>query len=110
MPTTEPVTLRFAYAQTTVEWQTLFDRFHEKYPYITVEPIATQRPGVDLDTRLRAGGIDIFYADRGGLEYAGQGMVAPLDDIQLGDWSSIRDDYYKGAWEGLAIGGQCKGA
>ncbi|MBC7235850.1 MAG: extracellular solute-binding protein [Chloroflexi bacterium] len=107
MPTPEPITLRFAYRQNTVELQSLFDRFHERYPWITIEPVETDRFGnAGMDTLLRASTVDIFRDSRDALQYAAEGMLKSLDDIQLGDWASIRDDYYKGAWEGLAIGGQ----
>ena len=40
------------------------------------------------------------------MDFAPQGVLRRLDGIQLGDWSDIRDDYYKGTWEGLAIEGE----
>ena len=105
-PTPQPVTIRFAYREQTVELDTIMGQFHEKYPWITIELVETQRFGNDMDSLLLAGNLDVFQGDREALRFVEQGLLAPLDDIQLGDWSSIRDDYYDGAWEGLAIQGQ----
>jgi ABC-type glycerol-3-phosphate transport system substrate-binding protein len=59
-----------------------------------------------FDAHIRTGNIDVFRADRGGLQYVRENMLKPLDDVQLGDWAGIRDDYFKGTWEGLSIQGQ----
>ena len=105
-PTPDPVTLRFAYRQHTAKLQSLFDAYHEKRPWVTIEPIEVRRWGNEIDLRLKTGAVDIFRDTREALRYVADGLLMPLDDIQLGDWSAIRDDYYKGAWEGLSILGQ----
>ena len=113
-PTREPVTLRFAYrphivsrqAQRTAQMQPLLDDFHAKYPWITVEAVEMQQWDVQLDLAVKDGSIDAFLAGREALAYAQQGLLKPLDDIQLGDWASIRSDYLEGTWEGLSIQGQ----
>lgn len=105
-PTPDPVTLRVAYREHTVELQSLFDAYHEKRPWVTIERVEVGRWGNDLDIRLQTGGIDIFRDGREALRYVAEDLLRPLDDIQLGDWSGIRDDYYRGAWEGLSVLGQ----
>jgi len=113
-PTREPVTLRFAYrrqgesrnAQAAAEIQPLIDQFHEKYPWITVEPKEMEWESAQLDLAIKDGTIDIFQSDTEALAYARQGFLKPLDDIQLGDWASIRSDYLKGAWDALSVQGQ----
>jgi ABC-type glycerol-3-phosphate transport system substrate-binding protein len=105
IPTPEPITLRFAYRQHTVELQGLFERFQEQYPWITVQATETERWD-NLETLVRAGNVDMVRDRRNILELAGEGLLRPLDDIQLGDWAGIREDYLRGAWEGLAVGGQ----
>ncbi|MBN1400340.1 MAG: extracellular solute-binding protein [Anaerolineae bacterium] len=105
-PTPEPVTLRFAFREQTVELETLIGQFHEKYPWITVELLTSERFGDQLNALILAGNLDVFQDGREALQYVEQGLIAPLDDIQLGDWSNIRDDYISGAWEGLSIAGQ----
>jgi ABC-type glycerol-3-phosphate transport system substrate-binding protein len=105
IPTPEPITLRVAYRQHTVELQGLFERFQEQYPWITVQAVETERWG-DLQTLVRAGNADIVRDRRDILELAGEGLIRTLDDIQLGDWAGIREDYFRGAWEGLSVDGQ----
>ncbi len=106
-PTAEPITIRFAYLKETVDLKTQFAAFHEKYPSITVEAVEVERfGGGQFDAYIRAGNIDVFRTDRGGLQYVRENMLKPLDDVQLGDWAGIRDDYFKGTWEGLSIQGQ----
>ncbi|MEA3407050.1 MAG: extracellular solute-binding protein [Chloroflexota bacterium] len=105
-PTPEPVTLRIAYREHTRQLQPLFSAFHEQHPWITVEAREVQRFGNELDALLHTGQLDIFIEGRQALGYAQEGLLKPLDDIQLGEWAGIRNDYYKGAWEGLQIAGQ----
>lgn len=105
-PTPEPVTLRFAYREHTVELQNQFDAFQEKYPWITIEATQARRWGNQMEMMIKSGSVDIFRDGRQAFAYAREGLLKPLDDIQLGDWADIRDDYYKGAWEGLSIRGQ----
>jgi len=105
-PTREPVTLRFAYRQHTVDMEPLLDEFHEKYPWITVEARKMERWDSELDLAVKDGTIDIFLGGLEGLDYAQDGLLKPLDDVQLGDWASIRGDYLRGAWEALNIQGQ----
>ncbi|HHX64066.1 MAG TPA: extracellular solute-binding protein [Chloroflexi bacterium] len=105
-PTPDPVVLRFAYRQHTVEMDTLLDEFEEEYPWITVEAQAVQRYGDQIAGLVRNGQIDLFRDERSALSLAAQGLLRPLDDVQLGDWGDIRDDYFRGTWEGLRIRGQ----
>lgn len=104
--TPEPVILRFAYRQHTVQLDTLFQAFHEKYPSITIEPIEAERWGNQIESFVEMGNVDILMEGRSALGLANRGLILPLDEIQLGDWADIRDDYVKGAWEGLSIAGQ----
>jgi len=105
-PTRAPVTLRFAYRQHTVDMRPLLDDFHAKYPWITVEAKEMERWGDQLDLAVTDSTIDIFRGGREGLAYAQRGLIKPLDDLQLGDWASIRGDYLEGTWEALSIQGQ----
>lgn len=105
-PTPEPLTLRFAFRQNTVDMQVLFDRYHETHPWVTIEPLEARRWGGDIDNLLLAGDIDILRDGRSALTHVAEGRFKVLDDIQLGDWSADRSDYFAGAWEGLAIDGQ----
>ncbi len=105
-PTPEPVTLRMAYREHTRQLQPLIADFHEKYPWITVEVREVERFGNEIDLLMRTGELDIFIEGQQALAYAQGGLLKPLDDIQLGEWAGIRQDYYKGTWEGLQIQGQ----
>ena len=105
-PSHEPVTLRFAYREHTVELETSLNAFHERYPWITVEPVVIERFGAGMGTMLEASAVDMFRDGRSAFQYLNEGMIRPLDEVQLGDWSDIRDDYFRGAWEGLRIQGQ----
>ncbi|MBM3189151.1 MAG: extracellular solute-binding protein [Chloroflexi bacterium] len=102
----EPVTLRFAFRQHTVQLDALFQAFHEKYPWITIEPVEANRWGTEITTLVEAGNVHMLMEGREALQLADRGLIRPLDEIQLGDWAGIRDDYIKGSWEGLAVGGQ----
>ena len=105
-PTHEPITIRFAYREHTAQLQSLFDAFHEKYPWITIDPVEAERWGDQAEMMLRSGVVDVLRDGREALSYAQDGLLRPLDDIQLGDWAGIRDDYYRAAWEGLSVQGQ----
>jgi ABC-type glycerol-3-phosphate transport system substrate-binding protein len=100
------VTLRIAYREHTRQLQPLLDDFHEQHPWVTIETREVQRFGNEMDPLVRMGELDIFIEGRRGLDYAEEGLLKPLDEIQLGEWAGIRKDYYKGAWEGLQIQGQ----
>jgi ABC-type glycerol-3-phosphate transport system substrate-binding protein len=106
MPTPEPITLRFGYSREDVELQPLFDAFQEQNPSITIEPVEIRRWTVSGDTWLQTLEVDVFRDGRRALAFAPQGLLRRLDEVQLGDWADIRDDYYGGTWEGLAIEGQ----
>ena len=105
-PTPDPVTIRFGYREHTVQLETLFQAFHERYPWVTIEPVQANRWGSDMDNYIKAGAVDVFRDSSTSLRYAREGMIRSFDDIQLSDWAEIRDDYYRGAWEGLSISGQ----
>lgn len=105
-PTPEPVTLRFAYRQHTAVMQPLLEAFQAKYPWIRVEAIEAQRWGNQLQSMVENANVDIFREDSSALRFAAQGLIQPLEDLMLDQWSSIRDDYYKGAWESLSLNGQ----
>ncbi|MCD6518798.1 MAG: extracellular solute-binding protein [Anaerolineae bacterium] len=105
-PTHEPVTLRFAYRKYTVELQSLLEQFQSQYPWIKIETVEASRFGGQITQMVRMGNVDVFRDGRQALSFAQQGFLWPLDEVQLGDWSDIRDDYFKGAWEGLNIQGQ----
>lgn len=107
LPTTEPVTIRFLYMKDMVDLSQQFVAFHEKYPSITIEAVEVERfGGGQFNAHIQTGNVDVFRTDREGLRYARQNMLKPLDDVQLGDWAGIRDDYFKGAWDSLSIQGQ----
>jgi len=105
-PTPEPVTLRVAFRDGTVDLQDLADQYHEDNPNVTIELIAAQRFGNQLRDQVRSGNVDIFRAGLEGLEYIDGGYIVPFDDIQLQDWTKIKDDYYEGVWEGMQVSGQ----
>ena len=102
----QPVTLRFLVREQTAVMETLVAEFHARYPWITVEMVRAEQFSNQMDALIQTGDIDIFRDGREGLLYAEQGLLAPLDEVQLGDWSGIHDDYYPGAWEGLRLNGQ----
>ena len=105
-PTSEPITLRFAFREQTLEMDRAVQAFQERYPWITIEIVEAQRFGDQLGAMIEAANIDIIRDGREALEYAQNGLLRPLDEVQLGDWSNIRDDYFPGAWEGLVVQGQ----
>jgi ABC-type glycerol-3-phosphate transport system substrate-binding protein len=105
-PTPEPITLRFGFREFTVEIEPLLDEFHTRYPWITVEPVRADRFSNGIETLVRAGTVDMFLDSSSALSYAAEGLIKPLDDLQLADWAPILDDYYQGTWESLRIQGQ----
>jgi len=105
-PTPEPVVLRFAYRQNTVAMKPLLEAFQAKYPWITVEVVEAQRWGNQLQSMVENAQVDIFREDSSAVRFATQGLIQPLEDLMLDQWGSIRDDYYKGAWESLSFNGQ----
>lgn len=102
----EPVVIRFAYRANTVKLQPLFDEFHQRYPWITVESVEAQRFGQQMDAVIRTATVDIFREGRNALAYAEEGLLRSLDPLELGDWATFQDDYYKGTWEGLSVQGR----
>ena len=105
-PTPQAITLRFAYREFTVDVEPLLNEFHTLHPWITVEPLSADRFGNSIDPLVRAGNIDIFVDYSTALGYATEGLIKPLDDLQLADWAPILDDYYPGTWEALRVQGQ----
>jgi ABC-type glycerol-3-phosphate transport system substrate-binding protein len=105
-PTPQPITLRYAFREQTLEMDLAVQAFQERYPWITIEIVEAQRFGNQLGSMIEAASIDIIRDGRDALEYAQRGLLRPLDEVQLGDWSDVRDDYYPGAWEGLRVQGQ----
>ena len=104
--TREPVTLRFAFRENTVDLAELFTAFQEEHPYITIETVTADRWGGDLHGLVQNSNIDIFRDGMDGLGLVEDGWLVPLDDIQLEGWAGIRDDYFEGIWEGLNVQGQ----
>jgi len=105
-PTPEPITLRFAFREFTVEIEPLLQEFHTRYPWITVEPVSADRFGNSMGPLVEMGNVDMFVDYTSALSYAAEGLIKPLDDLQLADWAPILDDYYPGTWETLRIQGQ----
>lgn len=105
-PTPDPVVIRFAYRQRTANMRPLFEEFHQKYPWITVEPVEVDRFSNQMDSVIRAGAADVFRESRSALSYAEEGLLKPLDILELGEWAAFQDDYYKGTWEGLSVQGR----
>jgi ABC-type glycerol-3-phosphate transport system substrate-binding protein len=105
-PTPSPITLRFAYRQQGAEMEALLKQFTEQHSWINVEPVEIVRAGDDMRSYVANREIDLFRDSREALTYIDENLLKPLDDVQLADWADIRDDYYKGAWEALAIQGQ----
>lgn len=106
-PTPAPITLRFAYRQQQgVEIKALLNQFSEQHPWITVEPVEIVRTGEDMRAYLANREIDLFRDSREALTYIDQNLLKPLDEMQITEWTDIREDYYQGAWEALAIAGQ----
>jgi len=105
-PTPEPVVLRFAYRQNTAAMKPLLEAFQAKYPWIMVEAVEAQRWGNQLESMIENARVDIFREDSSAVRFATEGLLQPLEDLMLDQWGSIRDDYYKGAWESLSLNGQ----
>jgi multiple sugar transport system substrate-binding protein len=100
------VTLRFLYRQNTVKMDALLTEFQEEYPWITVEGVPVDRYSGQIESLVRGGNVDLFRDESMALTMAGQGLLRPLDDVQMGDWSEIRSDYIRGSWQALNIRGQ----
>lgn len=105
-PTPEPITLRFGYRDRTVDILPLFEAYHADHPWVTIEPVPVERFEQGLDPLVQTGAVDIFLDSNAALRYVDQGLLKPLDDLQLADWAPIRDDYYEGVWDSLRIAGQ----
>ena len=105
--TPEPVTLRFAFREGMVDYTPLLTAFQEKNPLITVEVVEVDRfDGGSMESVVKDRDVDVFRDDRRALEDAKAGLLTPMVDLQRDEWSSIRDDYYKGTWEALSLQGQ----
>lgn len=106
-PAAEPVTLRFLYREDVMDPKVLLKEFEEKNPTIKVDPVGVPARGSNtIDAQLTVGNIDVFRDDRAALRYAERGQLLPLNDLLIGDWATIRSDYYKGLWEAVSLTGQ----
>ncbi len=101
----EPVTVRFAYRAGSMQIEPLLQEFHDQYPHITVEAIAVTSSG-DLRQQVSQGQVDLLRDNREALALVRQDLLRPLDEMHLAEWDRIREDYYRGLWESMAIGGQ----
>jgi len=109
-PTHAPVTLRFGYREYTADFENLLAEFQEEYSWVTVEPVMFNRFGYDdLERTVENGGVDVFCYGTSALGLAGEGLLHPLDDMQVAAWDDYRDDYYDNAWEALTVDGQLWG-
>lgn len=102
----EPITLRLGYRAGTVQLEPLLAQFQAEHPHITVETVVAGRWGGDLHQRVAQGHVDLLRDNREALGLVGRELLRPLDPVHLAEWDGIRDDYYRGVWEALAVGGQ----
>ncbi len=105
-PTPEPIVLRFAYYGHSEAMQSLFTQFTQQHPWITVESVEVGRESQDMATLAVSADLDLFRSGSSALRMAQSQLIRPLDELQLGDFAEIRDDYAKQSWEALAMGGQ----
>lgn len=106
-PQNEPVTLRIAFRKSQVDLQPLLDAYTRANPYIKIEVVEGNAGSGVVTNAIREKKLDIIRDDRDALQYAASGQLLPLEEmIQATDWTKIRSDYFKGAWEGLQIEGR----
>ncbi len=102
----EPVTLMFAVDENTMPIERLVQEFEQEHPLITVEYHLTNGDNASsMESYVRAGNADIIRYSREALVWVDDGVFKPLDEIHLDEWNGIRDDYYGGLWEALALSG-----
>ncbi len=103
----KPVTLRFAYRQGAMaEVEALLAEFQEQHPDIIVEPLVADPQSDGLKQLVAEGQVDLFRDGLTALGYAEDGLIRPIEEVQLAAWADIRADYVAGAWSALAIGAQ----
>jgi len=86
--------------------QRLAEEFHAKYPWITIQYYEVGYSGGNsIEQWVRSGGVDLFRTSREAMGWIDDGLLKPMDDIQLDDFSEIRSDYYSGLWDALALEG-----
>jgi ABC-type glycerol-3-phosphate transport system substrate-binding protein len=106
-PQTQNITLRIAFRKTDVDLQPLLDAYTRANPYIKIETVEGNSGSGAVNSAIQAKTLDIIRDDRGALQYAASGQLLPLEEMVHGtEWSKIRSDYFKGAWEGLQIEGR----
>jgi ABC-type glycerol-3-phosphate transport system substrate-binding protein len=99
----EPVVVRFAYHQGIAGIQPLLQEFEKKNPQIRVEALP-QSSSSALAALVRDGGVDVFRESRDALK--SQSYLRPLDELLTDEWLAIKDDFYRGSWEALSVGGK----
>jgi ABC-type glycerol-3-phosphate transport system substrate-binding protein len=106
-PRAEPITLRIAFRKGQVDLQPLLDAYTRANPYIKIEVVEGNSGSAVVNNAIGAKKLDIIRDDRDALQYAVAGQLLSLEEmIQASEWSKIRSDYFKGAWEGLQIEGR----
>ena len=106
---TGPTVLRIAYRPLVADLKPLIAAFERENPGITVEIFeATPTNFPSLSAELQAGKIDILRDYRSTMAtLVRTGAFQPLDGmLESGDWGKVRQDYFKGSWEGLQVDGK----
>ena len=106
-PTPEPVTLRFAFIGSQVDYQDLVERFREEYPWITIDLVGLNnlQRGLDpLYTEFET--ADVVRANAAFLDGDQLALVRPLDEFVSADTALQAEDVFPGLMEAGQLNGQ----
>jgi multiple sugar transport system substrate-binding protein len=106
---TGPTVLRISYRPLVADLKPLIEAFERDNPGINVEIFeATPTNYPSLAAELQAGTLDVVRDYRSTMATnVRSGTFEPLDPmLETGDWGKVRQDYFKGSWEGLQVGGK----
>ncbi len=106
LPTTEPITIRFATLGRAEIFQVLAEEYHRLNPDITVEIVEAEGRQWDFDSVVeQLGSVDAFRVNSQFIDPERQDLLRPLDEFIAIDRQFDRSNFFPGSLKGLQIEG-----
>jgi ABC-type glycerol-3-phosphate transport system substrate-binding protein len=106
MPTTEPITLRFATLGRAETFQALAEEYHQLNPAVNIEIIEAEGRSWDNDSVMeQLGSVDAFRVNSQFLDPERRELLRSLDEFMVIDRKFDRSDFFPGSLKGLQIEG-----